>query len=793
MIVSEKVLNKLDFNKIRERLSNHCVLPRAKEFAEKLEPESDLRFVRQLLRETDEACTLLRFNPLFSVRGAKEIRKYLERSGRGGILTAEELLPIRDTLKTARQVQTVLLQDDRGKKDYAELFALKDIVKTITPQKLLEDEISGRISEEGKVKDDASEELRRLRRTINNLQNKIKESLDNILRSSSYQKMLQDQVITFRGDRYVVPVKHEYASVFSGIVHDQSASGATVFIEPTIVVQLGNELRETVLKEKREVEKILQELTAKVAVKVEVIAHLYETLARIDFILAKAHLSIEMNAGSPIVINKQEIKLLSARHPLLKGEVVPLSVELGLDFDFLIVTGPNTGGKTVALKTLGLMVLMTQSGLHIPAESESRIGVFDKVFVDIGDEQSVEQSLSTFSGHMTNIVDIMNQADAKSLILFDEIGAGTDPTEGAALAMGIISELLDRGCKGIATTHYGTLKTFAYNDPRLENASVEFNAETLKPTFRLVTGIPGRSNAFSIAERLGLSNEVLEKAKSFISERQMQMSDLLENLEDTQRHIEIEKRRAEEERYQAQERAAMLEKKAAVMEHRQEELLHKAREEAVQIVRQARVEAEKVIKEIKEAQKKERKEQLEAMEKSRQKIKKLSDGLYGGDPAKKTKLKPEQIKPGQNVYLPNLRQKGQVLTKPDNNNEVTVQAGILKVSVPLSEIRLIDESRRPDHFEKSMRGSMGLSKAVTLRSEVDLRGKLVEEAEEILDKYLDDAVLTGINQVSIIHGKGTGALRAGIHQFLKKHPHVREFRMGEYGEGDTGVTIVDLK
>lgn len=796
MIASEKVLEKLEFHKIRERLKFHCMLPAAKEMVQALVPESDLRTVRTMLRETDEAKMLFRINPLFSIRGAKDIRAYLERCDRGGILEPEELLEIRDTVRTARQVRSIILEDNQpGKKEaYSELFTIRDIVNTITPLKNVEDEISRSISEDGSISDRASEELSKLRRAKHSIQNKIRESLDAALRNPSYQKMLQDHLITTRGDRYVIPIKAEYSSSFPGIVHDQSASGATLFIEPMAAVKFGNDLRETIIKEKREEQRILQQITASLSVRVPELTSIQEALAKLDFVLAKGRLSEDMEAGSPLVLNTQDIRLVRARHPLLTGTAVPLTIELGKKQRFLIITGPNTGGKTVTLKTIGLLALMMQAGLHIPAESESRLGIFEGIYVDIGDEQSVEQSLSTFSGHMTNIVDIMKKADHKSLVLFDELGAGTDPAEGAALAMAILSELLEKGSIGVATTHYGTLKTFAYNTPEVENASVEFNPDTLQPTYRLLTGIPGRSNAFSIAERLGLDQSTLEKARSFISERQMEAEDLLENLEDTQRQIEFEKTRIEDERKAVEQKTAELDKKSSVLEGKHEEILLKAREEAVEIVRQARNEAEKVIKEIKAAQKKERKEQEAAMEKARQGIRRLSDGLYHSSDGNNQKgiPKPGQLEPGQMVYMPNLRQKGQVLTKPANN-EVLVQAGILKLTVPISDVRIIDETRKPEHFKNTIKGSFGLNKAVTLRSEIDLRGKLVEEALGELDKYLDDAVITGINQVSIIHGKGTGALRSGIHQFLKKHAHITDFRLGEFGEGDSGVTIVILK
>ena len=795
MVASDKVLAKLDYGAIRERLARHCMLPRAKELAEGLVPQADLRAVRQMLRETDEGKLLLCINPLFSVRGAKEIRPYLERCERGGILTPEELLEIRDTLKVARQIRHTLIDNKKTGKDlYSELYTIRETVEAIIPQTKIEEEISRSIAEDGSIQDQASAELSRLRRAKSSSQQKIKDTLDDILRNPNYQKMFQDHVVTTRGDRYVVPIKLEYSSAFPGIVHDQSASGATVFIEPMAIVQLGNELREILLKENREIQRILRELAALVTAKVVEITELYEALAKLDFILGKARLSEEMEAGSPIVVNKQEIKLVKARHPLLTGHVVPISVELGRGYRFLVITGPNTGGKTVTLKTIGLMSVMMQAGLHIPAESDSKLGVFSQIFVDIGDEQSVEQSLSTFSGHMSNIVEIINKADDKSLVLLDELGAGTDPAEGAALAMAILSELLERGSCGVATTHYGSLKSFAYNTPGIENASVEFDPDTLKPTYRLITGIPGRSNALAIAQRLGLSPKVLEKSRSFLSEREIKVSGLLENLEDTQREIEWQKQKLQEERQKAEEKTAELIKRDQELDEKYEEIIQKAKEEAIEIVRKAKAEAEAIIKEIRQAQKQERKEQEAAIEKSRQRIKKLSESFYRQDPDSKAKgPKPEQIEPGQMVYIPNLRQKGQVLQKPDHNNEVLIQAGILKINVPLSQIRIVDETRNPEHLAKTMQGSMGLSKAVTLRSEIDLRGKLVEEAETLLDKYLDDAVITGINQVSIIHGKGTGALRSGIHQFLKNHPHVKSYRLGQIGEGDAGVTIVELK
>ena len=789
MVLDERVVRKLDFDKIMERLANQCLLPRAREIAEELKPYVSHDLVREALEETGEGKALLRVNPLFSVRGAKEIRPYLERCLRGGVLTPEELLHIRDTLKTARQIKQSVLE---GK---TEVPHLKEIIEGIVLPKGLEEEIARCISEEAQVADQASAELADLRRGITRLQRRIRETLDGIIRNPSHQKILQDPIVTQRSDRYVIPVKQEYRQSFPGIVHDQSASGATLFIEPMAVVNLGNELREVVLKEQREVQRILMQLSFRVEGEAELIADAHEALARVDFILAKARLSEGMNAGAPALSDKQEIKLVQARHPLLTGSVVPLTIELGTRFDTVVITGPNTGGKTVALKTIGLLAAMAQCGLHIPAESDSRVGVFTQIFADIGDEQSVEQSLSTFSGHMKNIVEIVQKADRRSLILLDEVGAGTDPTEGAALAMAIIAELHERGAQIVATTHYGALKNFAYNTPRVENASVEFDSETLRPTYRLLIGIPGKSNAFYIAGRLGLTEAVLGRAKTFVTEREMQVSDLIENLEDTQREIDFEKRRAREERQTIERESLGLKEKSQQLEEEYQELMAKAKDQAIELVREARREAERLIDELKQALKEERKDQ-QSIERARQGLHKLSGKVGVNDSPSRGSggVNSEEIKLGQMVYMTKLRQKAQVLKLPNDNGEILVQAGVIKLNVPISEIRLVKEEKEKQPTRSAGgHGRLGMSKAETVRSEIDLRGMMVEEASYELDKYLDNAVLTGIGQVYVIHGKGTGALRSGIQDFLRGHHHVKSFRLGQHGEGDLGVTVVELK
>ena len=787
MAIADKVLNKLDFPKILIRLADYCILPRAKELALDLRPFVDYESVRRALEETEEGKILLRGNPLFSVRGAKDIRSYVERCMRGGLVLGEELLEVRDTLRVGRRIKQHLQE---AKEEYPEL---KEIVVAIEPQKDLEDEISRCISEDGKVADNASSALGDLRRSLNRLQNRIRDSLEGTLRNPATQKMLQDAIITQRSDRYVLPVKQEYRATFPGIVHDQSASGATLFIEPMAVVQLGNELREVILKEQREVQRILRMLSARIEVRGEEVEALHEALAQLDLVLAKTRLSEDMNAGAPQLVWGQQIKLVQARHPLIAGKVVPLTLELGKDFDTLVITGPNTGGKTVALKVVGLMAAMAQSGLHIPAESDSRMGIFTQIFADIGDEQSVEQSLSTFSGHMKNIVEIVEQADSRSLVLLDELGAGTDPSEGAALAMGILTELHERGCRTISTTHYGALKTFAYEMPRVRNASVEFDPETLRPTYRLLIGIPGKSNAFTIAGRLGLSERVLQRANSFVTEREMQVADLIENLGETRREIEMEKHLIATRRQAVEQQNKALEEKAQRLDEDYEDLMELAKEEARELVRTAKREADQLIEELKEALKKDTKQQQD-IEKARQGFRRISGKMDQNRQVKRlgSELTADQIQLGQTVQMPKNKLKGQVLELPNANGEVLVQAGIMRVMVPLSELRLAKEEKKiPPKYSTGT--NIGFQKAEGMRSEIDLRGMLVEEGTVALDKYLDDAVLSSISQVYVIHGKGTGALRTGIQDFLKGHPHVRRFRLGAYGEGDSGVTVVELK
>ncbi|MCL1791721.1 MAG: endonuclease MutS2 [Peptococcaceae bacterium] len=819
MRIDEKVLGKLDFNRLRDRLAGFCHLTLAQDKALTLLPVADYGQVSVLLQETEEGRDLLRLRPSFSVRGSKEIHDCLTRCEHGGTLTGVELANIKDTLRVAKQVGSVIRDNQPAcgaacgglaarvancqLSALGRSFAEISLLTALSNCQLLTEALAVSISEEGEVTDRASVELANIRGAVATARQRIKGALDQVIRNAAYQKMLQDPIVTTRGDRYVVPVKQEYVAAFPGIVHDQSASGATAFIEPMAVVPLGNSLREGIMREKREVERILRVLTDRVAERLDDIWAVYGVLVAVDFVLAKARLANEMGGEIPELAHEPEVKLVGARHPLLEGDVVPLSVELGREYDWLVITGPNTGGKTVALKTLALMVIMTQCGLLIPVGGHSRLGVFEAVFADIGDEQSVEQSLSTFSGHMANVIQILREADGMSLVFFDEIGAGTDPAEGAALAMAVLEELLGRGCRGMATTHYGALKTFAYNTPRVENASVEFDAESLRPTYRLLSGVPGRSNAFVIAERLGLNADILNKAQEHLAERQTQMAHLLESLEETQRSAQVRTNELQTERDHLDQMKADWYRERAEAEERTRVIESKARDQALQLVQSARQESGRIIKEIKEAQKKDRREQDQVIERVRQDTKRLAErldqdreGSASASAAERHLRAPDpgQVMPGLEVFLPHLNEKGVVVSAPDKNNEVVVQAGILKITLPLDKVALGGDLKgRKSEARGGSSLTSQLSKAATVRREVDLRGKLVDEAVEVLDKYMDDAVLAGIHVISVIHGKGTGALRAAVQSFLKGHPRVAAFRLGEAGEGDSGVTIIELK
>ncbi len=792
--MEQRNLDRLEYHKIIERLQQCTSFNVSREMAGSLRPGTDRGAILEKLRETTEAREILRFEPDLPLGGLRDIRNLLRKAAIGGVLEPSELLETGDMLYAMRRLKNFFR--DKGETypvvaSYAaQLCSLRD----------LEDRIRESIDPGGEVADSASPELRRLRSRIRDLQVQVKEKMDSIMRSPEYQKFFQDPIVTKRGDRYVVPVKQEYRGQFPGIIHDQSASGATLFIEPMAVVEKNNELRRAAAEEKQEVIRILTRLSAQVDTYKEEIVSGVEISGIIDFIIAKGKLSQDMDAGAVRINEDNYINIIGARHPLLQGKAVPITVRLGREFRILVITGPNTGGKTVALKTVGLMVLMVQSGLHIPVEPGSETGIFSAVFADIGDEQSIEQSLSTFSSHMTNIIGILNQVKPDTLVLFDELGAGTDPTEGAALAMAILDYLDARKVRVIATTHYSELKAFAFNRPGIENASVEFDIRTLQPTYRLNIGQPGSSSAFEIARRLGLREEIITAAREFLTGEDIQVTELIRELEDNRKSSEDERREAERLKREVQRLKEEYERKLGDMSRRRAEILAKVRLEADEVLRKARMEADSLVQEIKDAAAAAAKgagqHELARAQNARSRLKRLRAAEDVDHPEAAGEV-PERVKPGQEVFLPKYNQQGVVISEPDAGGNVGVQVGIMKLALPLAELRLVENPKKVSHARKTPveTGGPGVmsGKAMNISPEIDLRGLTVDEAVEAVEKYLDDAYLAGLPKAQIIHGKGTGALRKAITDLLGKHRFVREYRLGRYGEGGTGVTVVELK
>ncbi|WP_058486441.1 endonuclease MutS2 [Defluviitalea phaphyphila] len=793
--MEEKTLKTLEYDKIIEKLANYAVSPMAKEIIMNLKPSSNYNKIIKMQKETSDAVSMILRKGSIPLGGFKDVRNALKRVKIGGILSATELLYIADLLRVCRKVKNYY-KDERKQESYE---TLNSLFEEITPLPTIENEISRCIISEEEIADEASTTLYNIRREIKLVNEKIKEQLQKIIHSHANQSMLQEAVITIRGDRYCVPVKQEYRSQFPGIIHDQSSTGATLFIEPISVVNINNSLRELQVKENAEIEKILSELTAMVEENLEIIILNIELLTKLDFIFSKAQLALEMKAIEPKFNQEGRIVIKKARHPLLDpNTVVPIDIYLGDKFTTLLITGPNTGGKTVSLKTLGLFTLMGQAGLHIPAFDNSELAVFDEVFADIGDEQSIEQSLSTFSSHMTNIVHILKKVTPNSLVLFDELGAGTDPTEGAALAMAILDYLLKMKVRTAATTHYSELKIYALSTEGIENASSEFDIETLKPTYKLLIGIPGKSNAFSISKRLGLPEFIIEEANKLIAKEDKKFEDLIMDLEISKKTAIYEQNRAAQYRREAEELKKRLEKQKEKLESQREKLILEAKQEARKILQEAKEEADKIIKELQRSAREaqiviNQKDMEEARGKLRKKLGDIEEELTKAVLPKKTLKKlPKNLKKGDRVFITSLNQNGIVVIPPDNNGDVTVQAGIMKIKVHLSNLAL-DETEEKEK-QKSSVSTIGAkrSKSISIKTEIDLRGQMTDEAIINTEKYLDDAYLSNLSQVTIIHGKGTGALRTAIHKLLKRHPHVKSYRLGKYGEGETGVTIVEL-
>lgn len=786
-------LSTLEFNKIRALLAEKVGSALGKELAEKLTPSSNFEEVERRLQETAEARMVLDSAINVPLGGIRDIRALVKRAEVGSILEPHELVAINSTLFAGRRLKTFFLEAD------IPLTILMEYISQITILRSLENLIESTVDEHGNIRDDASVELLRIRREIKSSQNRVKERIDSILRSTEYQKYFQDALVTMRGDRYVIPIKQEYRHSFPGIVHDQSSSGATVFIEPMAVVNLNNEIKQLMSAEKNEVERILYLVSAQIAKNKKEILINCQILAQLDFAFAKARLSVEMNAFEPKFNQNRYISLKQARHPLIhKEQVVPIDIVIGKEYSTLLITGPNTGGKTVSLKTLGLFTLMTQSGMFIPAESGSEISMFENVYADIGDEQSIEQSLSTFSAHMTNLVKILQNVSGNDLVLIDEIGAGTDPDEGAALAMSILEYLMEKKVTTLATTHYSELKTFAYSRSGVENASVEFDVQTLRPTYRLLIGVPGSSNAFAISHRLGLPKIIIENAQQFLDKDHAEFAKILRALEEEKiAYIRHNEDVVKQERELAILKQKMEDEKKN-WNQRKEKMLNKAQEEAGSLLRQARREAEAVIKELKlQFAVENNQERQQAIEKGRNH---LNDAIAQinslGNKAEESHFIPadkNRLKAGMTVFVSTLKQKGIVLHI--NDQEVTVQMGIMKMNIDISFCSIVDDNNTIKEKLKTSnqkRSSLNLNKVSDISRQVDLRGITVEEAEAILSKYLDDAVLAGLNEVTVIHGKGTGALRKGVRMYLENHPNVADFRIAEYNEGGDGATVVRL-
>ena len=787
----------LEFDKILERLRDCATSNFGKELALKLEPADDFETVRDNLSLTTEAVRIFAVSapPLGGFRDVREVFKKIKL---GSSADAEELLNVLSTMYTMRQVKIFFKETKETEADAPQLKARATEIEILGN---LERQLDNAIDEHGTIRDTASVELQKIRRDLRGAQSRIKTEIFNILHDTDKQKFFQDAIVTMRGDRYVLPVKLEYKAQFPGIVHDQSATGATVFIEPLAVVNLNNSVKELEAAERHEVMRILRSLSDDVRKNLEPLNNNIKILAEVDLLFAKARLARDMNATEPILETFTDLK--SARHPLINpATVVPVDIQLGENFSMLLVTGPNTGGKTVSMKTLGLLALMTQSGLYIPAASGSRIAVFTNIFADIGDEQSIEQSLSTFSAHMKKIVTILDDVTATDLVLLDEIGAGTDPDEGTALAMSILERLLQIGAATIATTHYSELKTFAYSTAGIENACVEFDSETLRPTYKLLIGIPGASNAFAISQRLGLPQSLILRAKQLITADHANFEQVISELEN-QRMI-FEQRNAEI--FERQQSVIKHEKQIAEMRDEiaktKGDIIRKAKEKSAAMVRETKREAEEIIAALKEQfDDMGVKRRQQVIQQARDKLREAEIDSSTGIIAERyvgTRIDKKKIFVGDTVYIKPLDQKGTVLSIEKDGDELSVQIGALRTTVKLSSCRFVShgsqEIQTPPPVSNANRGSLGLmQKAATVTRTIDIRGMTVDEAEQVCGKFIDDAQLSGLKQVLIVHGKGTGALRKGVHDYLRVNNSVASFQFADQDEGGTGATLVTIK
>lgn len=801
MYQAQRYFHTLELDKVLAKLADQANCDDSKRMALSLTPSDDFSTVQLLMKKTSDAYMLSARYTSPSLHKLKNCEMALRKAEKGSNLSLRELMDVSSVLHNIRSVK------DWRKRCEGESTSLDPLFEVLTPNRELENTIDNAVLSEEELADSASAELASLRRKINQAKLRVRERLDQLIKSPTQSKYLQEALVTQRDGRFVVPVKSEYRSEIKGLVHDTSSSGATLFIEPMAVVEANNEIRVLQAKEKQEVDRIIMELSVKVGEFAESIIYSYRSLVEIDLYFAKASLAYKMKATVPNILQTGEIDLKRARHPLIDPEkVVPIDVNLGKDFNTLVITGPNTGGKTVTLKTLGLLTLMAMCGLMLPVAENSSISVYKKVLVDIGDEQSIEQSLSTFSAHMTNIVSIIEEADSDSLVLIDELGSGTDPVEGAALAISIMERLAMYGAKVGATTHYAEIKEYALQTPGVCNASCEFDVETLKPTYRLLIGIPGKSNAFAISQRLGLPEEIIEAAKRNISAEKTRFEDVLSQLDQTRQELEKEKEEVDRLRAEQLESKRNLEQFKQKTYKQMDRELQNAQEKANRIVSSVKAESEKLLQELDDIRRQKESEEFSklvqgAKSSYRSNINRLEDTanpVIGR--AKEEYTPPRPFKKGDLVLITQLNEEGVLLSDPDNAGNVQVQAGIIKTKVPVSDLRLVDKKRRRqlNRMEKKSNGG-GVTRTLTDKSqrsassEIDLRGQTIEEGIMMVDQYIDSCLLMGIKTITIIHGKGTGALRNAIQQHLKNHKAVRSFRLGVYGEGENGVTIAELK
>lgn len=784
--MEKRVLKTLEYDKILAMLKERASCCISRELVDTMEPSGDFDTVERELKLTAEAETLFYKTGRSPVDDFPDMRHCLERMHAALFLSTGELLGIASCLKAARIAKDILAKEV-GEESY--LYNLAGLLIT---HRSAEEEINRCVINEDEIFDGASPALARIRRAMRLANEKVREKLNSMIRSTAYQKYLQEPIITIRNGRFVIPVKQEYRQQVPGLIHDQSSSGATLFIEPSAVVELGNEYKKLLAEEADEIERILTELTAMLAPYADEIREDLNIMGQIDLVFAKAKLSRELNAVMPRLNRNNYVRIVRGRHPLIPADrVVPIDIWIGRDYRSLVITGPNTGGKTVTLKIVGLFALMVQSGIFVPANEGSEFPVFEHIYADIGDEQSIEQSLSTFSSHMKNIVGILDKADENSLVLLDELGAGTDPIEGAALAMSILEELNERHCICVSTTHYSEIKAFAMTHEGMENASMEFDIDRLCPTYRLYIGIPGKSNAFEISSRLGLPNSIIDKAKGFLKGEDVRFEDIISSAQSQHRIAEEERKMAEEARAELEKLRADAERERRKLDEDRNRLQAKAKEDAKRIVADTKREMEKLIVEIRSIKDIDRSAADRVIQAARDTLRATETAVNEKEAIKKedNTKPPKTVRAGDTVNIVTLDQKATVLSAPDSKGEVMVQAGVMKLNVKLKDIRLIEEKKAAAPTS----GKVGLGAGKQVGLELDVRGMLVDEANIIVDRYLDDAYNAGLSEVNIIHGKGTGALRAGVQAFLKRHPLVKGYRMGSYGEGDAGVTVVTLK